>query len=267
LLNRITLGPAQHETYRVDLDGIERAQVAVQFGGGTLDVRPAGTALLDAEFTFNLDGLEPNADYEVVDGRAKLVLQQDLDRVVWQPSAEFRNEWRLHFTDQIPLEMDFTVGASQGTIELGGLRLSHLQLDCGAADLKVRFGAPNPESMASMAIRSGAARLELVGLGNAAAQDLVFDGGLGSYTFDFGGQWRRSMTAHIAAGASEVMLRVPRDIGVQVCPGDLSRGDFGGLHRSGNCYVNEQYPEAEIRLEIEMELGLGDLRIDQISGE
>lgn len=264
LVNRIATGPVQRQTYRVELDGAERARVDVQFGGGTLDVLPGGTALLDAEFAYNLDGLEPQVEYDVLDARGELSIRQDPNNVAWQPSTETRNEWRLRFTDQVPLAMAFTVGSSRGTLELGGLRLSDLRLDSGAADLTVRFGATNPEPLSSIVIRSGAARLNLLELGNANAANLHFDGGLGTYTFGFQGEWARSMAAHIVAGASQVTLQVPQDVGVQVCPGDLRRGSFGRLRQSGNCYVNEQYQEAEIRLEVELELGLGELRIDQV---
>ena len=264
LVNRISAGPAQHQTYRVDLEDAERVRVDVRFGGGTLDVQPGDTALLDAEFTFNVDGLEPQVDYEVLDGRGELFIRQDLDKAAWSLTTELRNEWRLSFTDRVPLEMALAVGASRGTLELGGLRLSDLQLDCGAADLTVRFGAANQEPMRSLSVRSGAARLDLVGLGNAGAESMRFDGGLGRYTFDFQGEWNRSMAAHIVGGASQVVLRIPRDIGVQVCPRDLRRADWSGLSQSGSCYVNEQYQQADIRLEIELELGLGELRVDQV---
>jgi len=259
LLNRISAGPAQRQTYEVGLEGAEHVRVDVQ-----LDVLPGSTALLDAEFVYNLDGLEPQVEYDVLDGRGELVVRQDLDRVVWRPSAELRNEWQLRFTDQVPLEMAFAVGASRGTMELGGLRLTDLRLESGAADLTVRFSAANPEPMQSLVVRSGAARLNLLELGNAGAESMHFDGGLGTYTFDFQGVWERSMTAHILAGASQVVLRVPRDIGVQVCPGDLRRGDYGGLNQSGSCYINEQYDEADIHLDIELDLGLGELRIEQV---
>jgi hypothetical protein len=264
LVNRISAGPAQRQTYRVDLEGTEHVRADVQFGGGTLEVLPGSTALLDAEFVYNLDGLEPQVEYDVLDGRGELVVRQELDRAVWQLSADLRNEWQLRFTDQGPLEMAFAVGASRGTMELGGLRLTDLRLDSGAADLTVRFSAPNPEPMESLVVRSGAARLNLLELGNAGAESMHFDGGLGTYTFDFQGVWERSMNAHILAGASQVVLRVPRDIGVQVCPGDLRRGDYGGLNQSGSCYINEHYDEADIRLDIELDLGLGELRIEQV---
>jgi hypothetical protein len=265
LLNRITTGPAQHQSYQVDLEGAEQAQVDVQFGGGKIEILPgSGSALMDAEFVYNLEAFQPKVEYRVQDGQGELVIRQDLSRAAPQAAAQLRNEWRLAFADQVPLEMALAVGASQGTIELGGLRLTQFKLDSGAADLTVQFSAANPERMQSLVVRSGAARLELLGLGNAGAETLRFDGGLGTYVLDFQGAWQRPMTADILAGASQVELRIPRDIGVQVCPGDLRGGDYGGLQASGSCYINESYGEADIRLNVNLDLGLGELQVRQV---
>jgi hypothetical protein len=265
LLNRISTGPAQHQSYQVDLEGAEQVQVDMQFGGGEIEILPGNSAaLLDAEFVYSLDALQPQVAYQAQDGRGELVIRQDLARVTWQSPAELRNEWRLQLGNQVPLEMACAVGASRGEIELGGLRLARFELDSGAADLTVQFSAANPEQMQSFVVRSGAARLKLLGLGNANTKTFRFDGGLGTYVFDFQGAWQRPMTADILAGASQVELRVPRNIGVQVCPGDLRSGEYGGLQESGGCYVNERYGEADVHLDINLDLGLGELTVRQI---
>jgi hypothetical protein len=265
LLNRIGTGPAQHQSYQVDPEGAEQVQVDLQFGGGEIEVLPGSSeALLDAEFVYNLDAFEPEVSYQVQEGRGELTIRQDPTRIAWQPAAQIRNEWRLELGNGVPLAMACAVGASHGTIELGGLRLAQLELDSGAADLTVQFSAANPEQMQSFVVRSGAARLKLLGLGNAGAETLHFDGGLGTYVFDFQGAWQRPMKADILAGASQVELRIPRDIGVQVCPGDLRSGDYGGLQESGSCYVNERYGEADIRLDVNLDVGLGELQIRQV---
>jgi len=265
LFNRINTGPAQHQSYQVDLEGAKEVQVDMQFGGGEIEVLPgSGDALLDAEFVYSLDAFEPTVAYQVQEGQGELTIRQDSARTAWQPAVQIRNEWQLELSDRVPLEMTFAVGASQGTIELGGLRLTQFELDSGAADLTVQFSTANPERMQSLVVRSGAARLKLLGLGNAGAETLRFDGGLGAYVFDFQGAWQHSMTADILAGASQVELRVPRGIGVQVCPGDLHDGDYGGLRASGNCYTNERYDEANVRLDINLDLGLGELKVRQV---
>lgn len=258
-------GPTQRETHRVDAQGAERVEVTIRFGGGSLQVAGGDTDLLSAEFAYNLEDLQPVVEYKVQDGRGDLVLRHKVDKIRWDRSVKVRNEWQLEFSDQIPLGMDMAVGASSGTLELGGLRLTRLKLEAGAADMAVRFGAPNPDRLESLDVRSGAARLDLIELGNANMEELRFDGGLGTYTFDFGGAWQRSATARILAGASRVELRVPKDIGVRVCPGDLRRGDYGGLTQSGECFVNDLYDSADVQLDIDLDLGLGQLQVKQIN--
>jgi hypothetical protein len=261
---KIGAGPVQRESHQVDLDGASQAAVTVQFGGGTLQVEAgAGDQLLDGEFIYNLDDLEPLVEYAVDKDTGELSVRHQVDSIHWDPAVEIRNEWRLRFGALVPTEMRFDVGASTGKLDLSGLPLTHLDILAGAADMTVRFDEPNPERLAALNVRSGAAKLNLLGLGNANIENMRFDGGLGSYTFDFGGEWQRSAQVNILAGASQVVLAVPRDIGVRICPGDVRRGDYGGLLEQGACYVNTLYERADVQLTIELDLGLGQLEIRQ----
>lgn len=264
IANRISAGPAQRLTYRVPAEGAARAEVTIEFGDGTLDVQPGDVDLLDAEFVYNVDDLEPEISYQVTDERGALVVRQQTEDIAWDLSAPLRNEWLLKLGTQVPLDMRLALGASTGVLELGGLRLTGLRLAAGAADVAVRFSAPNPERLETLEVQSGAARLSLSELGNARFEELLFDGGLGQYTFDFGGEWAYSAQAYIQAGASQVVLHVPVDIGVQICPGDLRRGDYGSLQPDGACYVNELVGAECPQLKIDLDLGLGQLEVEEI---
>jgi hypothetical protein len=255
----------QRETHQVDLDDITEAKVTIQFAGGKLTVKAGSDELLDGEFIYNLDDLEPLLEYETTTDRGELLIRHQADRIRWDPSVEVRNEWQLQLGQRVPLDMSLDVGASNGTLDLGGLRLTKLTLTAGAADMTVRFDEPNTEQLTTFYVRSGAAKLGLLYLGNANLSDLQFDGGLGTYTFDFRGEWQRSAKVHILAGASQVLLRVPRDIGVRLCPGDIRRGDYDGLAERGDCYVNELYDQAAIQLDIDLDLGLGQLQVKQVN--
>jgi hypothetical protein len=180
-------------------------------------------------------------------------------------TTELRNEWHLELGNSVPLDMDLDVGASSGTVSLGGLPISSLNMAMGAADMTVDFDAPNPEHLTRLQVLSGAARLELRELGNANLDELTFDGGLGTYTFDFRGEWQHSANVRIQAGSSQVDLRVPQDIGVRVCPGDFDRGRYGGLEIREGCYVNRLYDESDITLDISLDLGLGKLNVRQVN--
>jgi len=265
VVSSISAGPVQRKTHQVDLDGATEAKVIVHFGGGTLEVKPGGDQLLDGEFVYNLDDLEPRIEYQAARGRGELLVRHRADRIRWDPNVEVRNEWRLEFGQRVPLDMSFDVGVSSGTIDLSGLPTTDLDIVAGAADMTIRFDQPNSEQLDTFSVHSGAARLSLLYLGNANMDDLRFDGGLGTYTFDFRGEWQRSAKVHILAGASQVVLRVPQDIGVRICPGNVRRGDYDGLVERGDCYVNELYDHADIQLDVDLDLGLGQLQINQVN--
>ena len=260
----ISAGAAHRETRQVELGDADRVEVTIQFGGGELDIEGEGDELLNATFVYNLDDLEPVIVYDVQDKQGRLEIRHKLDTIrLDRLVTEIRNEWQIELGKRVPLDIDLDVGASNGRIQLGGLRIEELNLTAGAADMTVGFDEPNPERLTSLRVRSGAARLQLLELGNANLDELTFDGGLGTYTFDFRGEWQRSANVRIQAGASQVSLRIPRDIGVRVCPGDLRRGDYDGLEKEGDCYVNRLYGQSDITLDISLDLGLGKLDIRQ----
>lgn len=268
ILQGFAAGPVQHKEIEVQQDDAERVQATVKFGGGTLNVQPGSDALLLAEFVYNVDALEPKITYDVQDKQGILLVEHKTDPV--QPDTlgrsvrgELHNEWTLSFSENVPLDLRLDVGASSGEIELGGLAIENLDLTTGAADLRLGFGRPNPERLTSLHVYSGAAKLELHELGNANLDELTFDGGLGTYLFDFGGDWQRSAKVRIQAGASQVTIRLPQEIGVRVCPGELHREDMRGLEAREDCYVNALYGQSDITLDIDLDLGLGKLDIKQ----
>lgn len=260
----LSAGPVVQETREVELAGVDQVQIALTYGGGDLDIVTGADKLLRAEFVYNVPDLKPLVAYESLDGQGVLEIRHQVESFRWDSwDKAVRNEWKLDFSDQVPVRIKADVGASTGKWELGGLRITDLDLTAGAADITVQFDQPNPEQLDSMRVKSGAARLQLLELGNANLSEFYFDGGLGTYTFGFGGEWQRSARAEITAGASELTLRLPRNIGVRVCPGDLRHVDDDGLERLGECYVNQLYNESEITLDVDVELGLGRLVLRQ----
>jgi hypothetical protein len=205
-------------------------------------------------------------DYDVQDGQGTLQIRHKADTLqLDRLTTELRNEWKLDLCDCVPLSLNLDVGAASGRFKLGGLPIRKLDLTTGAADLTVSFDKPNPERLKSIHVLSGAAKLDLIELGNANMDELTFDGGLGTYTFDLTGQWQRSANVRIQAGASQVELRVPKDIGVRVCPGDLRQGRYDGLEEKNGCYVNTLYDRSGITLDVSLDLGLGKLNVRQVN--
>jgi hypothetical protein len=260
---------------QIQLNHAEHVEATIRFGGGNLDIEPleikalgpeADPPLLQARFTYNVDDLKPVVDYQVQGGQGELEIRHETDNVrLDRLTTELRNEWELALCDCVPLSLNLDVGASNGRFDLGGLRIERLDLTLGAADLTVSFDKLNPERLRSIQVLGGAARLDMNELGNANLDELTFDGGLGTYSFDLTGEWQRSANIHIQAGASQVRLYVPRDIGVRICPGDLPRAHYGGLKEQDGCYTNTLYGQSDIMVEVRLDLGMGRLDVKQVN--
>jgi hypothetical protein len=262
--HNIAAGTVERVTRTVSASDAEQVHVVLTFMGGELDLNGDTSELLDGEFIYNLPELEPVIVYDVQDGQGQLEISHRSNAIQWeQLTTEIRNEWKLGLSQDIPLSLQANVGASSGKMELGGMRLTDVDLTMGAAELTVSFDQPNPEQLESLYVHSGAAKVTFLGLGNANMDEFTFDGGLGTYTFDFRGAWRRSAQVNIQAGASHIDMRLPKDIGVRVCPGDLRRGSYDGLEQRDECYVNRLYDQSDITLDISLDLGLGKLEIKQ----
>ena len=266
IIRDINAGPVVSVDRSVDLGDAEQVDITIQFAGGDLEIGGDGDDLDDGlmigEFLYNLDELEPEIEYEVAQERGTLRvrnLKQEIRLDRW--TKEIRNEWKIVLTKKVPLELTIDTGASRGELALGGLQITDLELNVGAADIKVSFDDLNPQEMSELRVHSGAARLELADLGNANLSKLLFDGGIGSYTFDLRGEWQRSAQVEIKSGVSNIVIYIPRDVGVRLCPGGLKEGDYGKLTEKEGCYVNDLFQDAETTLDIKLDVGLSDVNV------
>ncbi len=135
---RVELVDLRTEEQTIDLDGAERVVIDVEIGIGKLHVTSGSSALLDAEFTYNVAEWEPKVDYSVKNGKGRLYITQ--------PNAEgksvpdkARNEWELSFGEEVPLELSIDMGVGNVQLDLSDLRLTDLSVDQGVGNVKINL--------------------------------------------------------------------------------------------------------------------------------
>jgi hypothetical protein len=260
----LEIGELQEKKESIPIDGAESVAVDILFGAGEMEISAGDPdQLFSGRFLYNVDEWEPEVTYK--DGRL-VIRQGDGDESWgWPDEDAARNEWKLAFSPEVPLEMDIKTGAGQGDLDLTGLQREELDIDLGAGDFSVVFNAPNPAQMSRFTLDVGAASLEIAGVGNASPQDMIVQGGVGEITLDLTGDWDNSADIEVTAGVGRLKLRLPDDVGVRVeVKGGLSNVEASGLRRSGGAYVNDAYGEAEIELSIEVTTGIGQVDLEVI---
>jgi hypothetical protein len=213
-------------------------RLSLEFGAGELRLAPGtGTNLVEGTATYNIEDLKP-------------IVEQDEEEVtIRQGNFEFKgvptlsnikNVWDLKL-GSMPMELSIDAGAYQGEMELGGLALTNLTIQDGAAQVNVTFTEPNTTEMAILRYESGASEVTLTGLGNANFESMFFDGGAGNYELDFSGDLQRDATISIDVGLSDVTLRIPEGVHATVeFDGGLSNVNASSSwNESGDSYEQD----------------------------
>jgi hypothetical protein len=123
-----------HESRTVELQDAKSANASVQASAGKLTIGGGSSHLLDADFSFSASYDVPRVDYHVASGVGQLTISQD-DR-----NSDFglsHNDWNLHFSNDVPLELKVDMGAGEGRLRLRDVPLTRLMVNIGAGQVDV----------------------------------------------------------------------------------------------------------------------------------
>ncbi|NUO37542.1 MAG: hypothetical protein HOQ17_03945 [Gemmatimonadaceae bacterium] len=242
-------------------------RIRVQYAAGKLDVRGTSDPLLYAmHLRYDETRAIPLHRYDA-EQRSALLGVESLGRGLRASSGDDGDETgelKLQVPSRIPLELDLELGGTQSVLELGGLSLHSVRLECGATDATLRFSAPNRTRMRDLEIDVGAADFSAVNLGNANADQIRLQGGIGVVDLDFGGTWTQDMTVSTRLAVGKLMLRVPGDVGVRLEVQRVAAGfEHEGFTKRDDAWYSENYDHAPRRLRLRAETFFGKIEIQR----
>jgi hypothetical protein len=104
-------------------------------------------------------------------------------------------------------------------------------------------------------------------LGGLDLRELTMNMGAGEATVDFSGQWERDVDARIQAGLGQLTLKFPDDVGVRVTGAKTGIGEFTAdqsFTAEGTTFVNRAYGEATTTIEVSVQRGIGEVRLETV---
>jgi hypothetical protein len=235
------VGALRTESETVELGGAAPVRVEIEMGAGELKVAGGAAKLLEASFTYNVAELKPEVDYR---GGTLTVRTPDVSTGIaslWDVN-EYRYEWDLRLNDDVPMDMQVSLGAGRSNLQLGTLSLTSLQVTRGAGEVVLDL--------------SGSTSLTRLNVG----------GGAGAVTVDLTGGWQDDLEATIEGGLGARTLILPADVGVRVkVEVGVGAVDAPGLTKEGEYYTNDAYGQSDVTLTIQVEGGVGgtELRVGE----
>src|SRR6267143_1685129 len=203
----------KHTTKIVEPQRAKSARAKLQMSAGQLTINGGSANLREADFNYSDSFDEPRVEYSVTDGVGQLTVSQD-SRSVHIGHSE--NDWNLHFSKDIPMELKVDMGAGQGNLHLRDVPLTRLDLNLGAgqmdvdltgdrktdltADIEGGVGQANirlPKNVGVIAHASG-------GIGSINVRGLKRDGD--SYINDAYGKSSATIHLKVEGGIGEITL-------------------------------------------------------------
>jgi hypothetical protein len=232
------------------------AHLSISFGAGELNLVSGAGKLVEGSATYNVPDFKPEIK---TDGKDVSIIQGNYQLNGIPNLSDVKNIWDLKLGSA---EMDLTInaGAYKGHFDFGGLALTGLTINDGAAEVKGNFSAPNPAKLNVLSYKTGASNVTLENLANANFGTLIFESGAGNYKLDFGGKLQRDSSVTIRSGMSNLTLVIPKNVKatIKVSTGLSNVQAPSGWTKDGDTYTQEG---SGPMLTIVVEMGAGNVQI------
>jgi len=237
--------------------------VNVQYGAGRFSVGPAEAGVLyHMQVEYDEDMFELVAEYR---GSSLTMGTEGLGRRVRLGRDKTAGEMELALSRDVAMDLDMDFGAVRADIDLGGIRLTRLEIATGASETLIDVSEPNPETMSRASLDVGAAEFTVRNLGNLNTQLIEIDAGVGDIELGFGGDWRQNTRVSVDMGLGSLVLRFPRGLGVQLEKNTfLTSLDSEGLVKHGDTYYSLDYDESEYQITIDIDAAFGRIRVEWV---
>lgn len=242
--------------------------VDVSFGK-VLILRGRSSKVLEADYYYKEGRSEDfKVDYDIRGVKGILTIRSKERSRFWSDSNDEEikdREWVLKLTDAVPLSLKIELGAGKGEFDFSGLQMKNLKISSGASAIDMSCDKQNTIEAESIIIESGVSKFTATNLNNINFRTLKFSGGVGAYRLDFGGKLQQSAEAKIEVGLGAVTIYVPTDLQVRLIYDDSWFSSFdlddGFNRKRGGVYETEGYRQAERSISIEIESGLGSVKV------
>jgi hypothetical protein len=253
-------------TFR-QVHGEVRVAAQLEYAAGLLRVIPGRpTELYRMDLTYDEDRFFPLSDFNSQRGTLILGVKPVGEAGVRVVSRnQLQQAATVALSPQVALALSLKLGAADADLDLGGLKVSQIDMNTGASKTVVRFSRPNATRCDHAAISAGAAQVSVLGLGNSRCDEINFEGGVGKVLLDFSGAWTSSARVQVTMAMGELTLRLPQNAGVRIIMDKfLASFEPKGLVRRGEAYQSPNYDTSQRHLDLDLTTAMGGVNVEWV---
>lgn len=245
--------------------GASRLVVRLDFGAGTVDLRPGpADDLYRYDVRYDADRFSPLVDFDASASSVSLGLRNTGGAGLRVSNRhQLQQAASVQLSPDVALALEASLGAVEGDIELGGLGLTDFRLSTGASRTTVSFSRPNRMRCTSALFLARATELSIERLGNSRCGRVVLKASMGAVSLDLSGAWQDGDSLDVTVTVGELTIHVPRTVGLRVRADKfLASMPDEGWTRSGNEILSPGYPAATRKLNLSLDANVGSVRFD-----
>ena len=237
--------------------------VRVRYGAGRFVLRPSDEPVLfSMSLRYDEERMRPLHLYNPEARTVTLGVDGESPRWTRYVGDRNESEMRLLLARSVPMDLRLELGATHARVDAGGLSLTSLQIETGAADAVLDFSTPNRARMRTLDLKLGAASFVITNLGHANVDRVRVEGGVGAIDLDFGAAIANDIEIDAEVALGKLAVHLPGEAGIRV---DIRRVLAGfehpGLVRRGNAFYSDNWESAKTRVRIRAETVLGAVEV------
>lgn len=235
-------------------------EVELTHAAGVLHLEPSnGRVLYSMDLRFDERAFDPVVDF---DGRRLRLGIEGRGRDIRIKGDGSDAEMRVALTREVAMDLSLAFGAGRAEVDLGGLRLTRLEIETGASETELTVSRPNRETLRDGRIAVGAAQFTARQLGNLNAERLEVQAGVGEVVLDLTGEWPNDSRISVEMGLGALELRIPEGLGIKLVKQSfLTSLDAPRMDREGDTWFSRDWESASRQVTIDVAAAFGSVKV------
>ncbi|WP_456272265.1 toast rack family protein [Bacillus sp. AK031] len=213
-LESVTFGKGDVEEHqiKVEKDSAKELKVDLQLGAGEMNVSGGAVEWVTGEIEYNNDDLKPEVDYDLNGDKGEVVIKQKKNINVSVGFGNMKNGWDLQLSEELPIDLHVTSGASDTNLDLSGMQLKDLRVDAGVGDVEVDLSGEWKESF-DVDINTGVGETTVI-LPKGTGVKIQSQEGIGKSNFEGFTSKGNNTYVNDAYESADIIITVKVDTGV-----------------------------------------------------